>query len=198
MSCCIEMTDGGFYDTMELLPGKKEVAFYYRLNAPDEMLDISKSITLNTKMLDIIPMDGAIQISGENLKEQLINKTQLTHYVVSDLAPTETVFFNISGLSGKPVNLSRVFLIGFIGLLMISVIYALIRAQSNRSQSGTANVEKSDFTINDDSREKLLREIAILDEAFEAQQVEEKQYRRERKKLKSKLTTMDLKDITGK
>ncbi len=190
MSCCVEQIEDGFYDTMEIQPGKKEVVFSYRLDTPDEMLQIDKPVTISTASFDVFPMDPALQISSEQLTETPMSNSKFTRYAAAGLAPLSSISFQISGLTGKPLNLSALFLAGFFGLLLIGGGYVWLRSRSTSPKPGAEgeDLETTDADYESrQSREELIREIAELDEAYEGKKIEGKDYQERRNELKARL-----------
>ena len=189
MTCCVETTPDGFFDTMEFLPGRKEFVFSYRLDAPNESLDFIRRASLPTAMFDVIPVDPTIQISGNGFQTALLEGTQLTRYSRTDLTESETISFTITGLSGKPMNLSYVYLIAIAGFLLLAGGYVVFKTRRT-PPSPDMPTASSAVPERTEDPQKLIQEIALLDEAFEANEMEEEEYRIQREALKLRLQNL--------
>ncbi len=189
MSCCIEFEQSGFYDTMEFPPGKKQITYFYRIDAPEKTLKISKPITFSTMELDIIPLDPAIQITGPNIKETALTGTRTRMFVATGLNKASVLTLNISGLKGKPFNASYLFFGIFTGLLLIGFFMVYLKIKKNRrnvpeEKAIDAGIDKKA------ERERLVRKIALLDVSFESGELEESEYKRQREELKKQVKNL--------
>lgn len=191
MACCIINFEGGFYDTMELPPGRKEVVFSYHIDSPDSKLDITKPITLPTAALDVIPMTPDIGIESKDLKEASIGDTKLKRFAATGLyASPQTISFRVTGLAGQPFNWSYVILPAFLAILFIGG--AIVFFRTKREQPVITPPQKEKVVKSEESYKnvELIKAIALLDEAFENKLIEESHYREKRKELKESLTKL--------
>ncbi|RMF56748.1 MAG: hypothetical protein D6748_12760 [Calditrichaeota bacterium] len=186
MSCCIETVENGFYDTMEMLPGRKEIAFSYQLKAPDKTLTLSKEAPLFTRVFDVIPISNQLSIVGDGFQKTALEGTQFLRYTKVDIAPSEEISFVVEGLPGAPVQLRYWFL--FAGIIFTGSAIAFLYFR--RRKLGTPNPAQETSLSGElisKEREQLLEEIAKLDVAHEAGELEESEYRLRRNELKSLL-----------
>ncbi len=186
MSCCIETAPDGFYDTMEFLPGRKEFVFSYRIEAPEKVLNLTRTTSLPTTLIDVIPVIPGIQVKGNGFNPAPLEGTQLTRYSRSDIPKSEKITISIVGLPGKPVQTRYWFLAGVALLLLAAGGYMILKSRRTLAPQ-KAHPEMETDAKRNQTPEALIREIALLDEAYEANEIEEKEYRIRREELKGRL-----------
>jgi len=190
MSCCVEPGEGGFYDTMEILPGKKQIVFSYRINAPEEQISFTKQVTLPTKEFDLLLYGNAIKLTGTNLQElppQKFKDVDIKTYTTDNLEAGQQVDITLAGLSGKPTNWSNLALAIFAVILLLTV--TLIYFKQKKNNTNIPQIHEAEV-LDEDEREIILKKIIMLDEKFEAGEVMEKDYLIQREKLKNKLKAL--------
>jgi len=190
MSCCEEPGEGGIYDTMEILPGKKQIVFSYRIKAPEERISFTKQVTLPTKEFDILLYGNAVKLTGTNLQElppQKFKDVDIKTYTVDNLKAGQQVDINLAGLSGEPTNWSNLTLAIFAAILLLTGILIYIKQKKNNQ-----NILQTNETdvLDANEREIILKRIVMLDEKFEAGKIMEKDYLMQREKLKNKLRNL--------
>lgn len=194
MACCIEFEKGGFYDTMEFPPGKRQITYFYQIDAPDKTLKLSKPISFSVAEMDIIPLDPEIQVSGPGIRETSVAGTRARMFVASDLKAGANLELEISGLKGKPLNASFLFLGIFSFVLVVGMVVVLKKSRPKASEKDISSALSAPEPVDRiEERENLIREIALLDELFESGKLEAGEYRTRREVLKSQL--MNLKSI---
>lgn len=186
MSCCVEFEPGGFYDTMEFMPGMKKIVFAYRIEAPEQRLSVSKTLTLPTGELDVMATDRSVQISSSDLAEKPVQGVPVQRLVAENLNSGEQVNLNLAGLPGSPTNLGSVTLWTFLIVLIFFGLFVYTKLKRTRTAAGTEHEEIKPVA----DREGLLRQIAELDDRFEAGEIEESEYRINRSHLKNELETL--------
>ncbi len=190
MSCCIEPDEDGFYDTMEILPGKKQIVFSYKIKAPDEQVSFSKQLTIPTGEFGVLLYGSGANLTSSNLQEmppQNFEGTDIKTFTAENLIAGQQVDITLSGLSGEPADWSNYTLFIIAGVLLLAGIFIYFKQKKN-----TTNISQTDDTeVPDaDEREITLRKIVMLDEKYEAGEVIEKDYLLQREKLKNKLKTL--------
>ncbi len=191
MSCCVKITSDGLYDTMEFLPGRKEFVFSYRIDTPEKTLNLTRTIALPTRLIDIIPIIPAVQVKGSGFNPAPLEGTQLIRYSRSDIPKSEKITLSIVGLPGKPVQARYWFLGGMALLLLAAGGYVILKSRRTLAPQ-KAHPEMETDAKRNQNPEALIREIALLDEAFEANEIEEKEYRIRREELKERLQYMEM------
>ncbi|NOY78213.1 MAG: hypothetical protein GXO76_10140 [Calditrichaeota bacterium] len=188
MSCCIVFVPGGFYDTMELLPGKKEIYFSYIIKTPKKELDLIKPLTISTAVFDVFTDDPNIQLSGEGFSEIPVKGSKFRRFEARDFKPGQKIRLHITGLQGKPTDIGTILMIVFIAVLLFIVILVAKRIKRDKTLSVPSSPQK-DPSVSD----YFLRQIAELDEAFANQKLEESDYREKRKELLTMLEKLEKK-----
>ena len=178
MSCCVQYEEGGFYDTMEILPGRKDFIFSYLIRKKDKQLTFTKTITINTQTLDVLISGKNVRLSGEGVKEVPVNDPRFKRFKISPVRAGTELHLLITGLPGAPKDYSTLLLILF-GLLLIATcvfVYWRVKA-SERGKKHTINFPS------EPQQEWIVQKIAELDEAYEKKKISEKQYREKRAAL---------------
>ncbi len=186
MSCCVEFEAGGFYDTMEFMPGTKQIVFAYRIDAPKKNLSVTKAVTLPTGELDVMATDRSLQINSANLTEKAVQGMPVQRLVAQNLNSNEQVKINLAGLPGSPMNLGSIAFWTFLIMLFFFGLFVFTKLKRSGSEAGIENEEIKPVT----DRERVLGQIAELDERFEAGKLEESEYKKQRAQLKRVLGTL--------
>jgi hypothetical protein len=186
MECCIYGSEDGFTDSMPVVPGGREVAYSYLLNNTSGKYTFSKNIDYNIKSYDILVQGTGITVSSNRLTagEPLdIEGTPFTLHSGTDFAPGEIMVAQISGLpdTGSQGILLWVFLA--LGVLVGAFVFnRLLRGR--RPQP--AKVKESPEQI----KQRLLVEIARLNDDFENGKISEEVYGNLRAEKKAKLIAL--------
>ena len=153
---------------------------------------IVSSVTIQVpalRVLNVLIREGEVKLRGGNLQDQGVQDIQgsaFRTYNASGLAAGDTVSFQLSGnaagaasganllTASNPTSLGIG--LGALALVLLGAGYWYYRrARADETQTETA------------SPEELLQAIADLDDHFEAGEIDEGRYNRERAKLKAKL-----------
>ncbi len=189
MSCCVESDAGGFYDTMEIQPGGKQIAFSYRIKAIQKQISFTKQVTLPTKEFDVLLYGSNAVLTGIGLREmktQKFQNTDIKRFTAYNLKAGQRVVLNLAGLTGTPTNWSIFILAGIVVILLLTGIFIYFKQKKDKTIGlQTDSVE----IIDENEKEIIIRKIIALDEKFEAGNMEEKEYSSKREKLKNKLKT---------
>ncbi len=186
MSCCVEPANEGFYDTMEIQPGEKQVSFSYKIKAPEETINFTKKITLPVKEFDVYLFGGQATLSGNKLTklpDQIVENKVIKKYQALKLKNGDNVTINLAGLSGQPTDWSLIALIGVAGILLLAGIFVYQKQKKEKILVKEYSVDNLDT----DDREVILQRIIKLDEDYEAGKLDEAEYLIQRNKLKDKL-----------
>jgi hypothetical protein len=142
------------------MPGGRSVDFEQRVNYAVDAVNV------------LIPADGP-RISG--LQDQGVRDLggfAMRSYASDPLAPGDTLSFRISGSAAASSSLTTT-LIG--AAVLLGAVLVAARSQFNR---------KPIISEQPDERNSLLRTIAQLDDDFEAGQISEQDWKRQRRALK--------------
>jgi len=179
MECCIYNSEEGFVDSMSILPGGKEVAYSYKVDYSSGAYTFSRRVNYPTANFDLLVQGEGIKVASDQLtiEEPLsIEGILFNHLSGKELAPGSTLVVHLSGLpqtnnqgAVKWVVLTLIVLgagFGFVYLM-----------RKGRVQPVSP----------DQIRQRLLVEIAQLDDDFEAGKIPEAVYRRLRAETKAQL-----------
>jgi hypothetical protein len=186
MSCCILPEEGGFYDTMPVLPGKKEIVFSYFVDTPDKEYTLIKPITLKTTTLDILVGDPNLTVAGDRIVEMPVEQARFRRFVATHYQPGEVLKLQITGLSGKPLDVSTLLMVSF-GLILLAVLAIVSLKLRNRKSEPEERAQLARTAPSGEPEPDLITKLAELDIAFEANKLDEEQYRRQREELMNRL-----------
>jgi len=177
MECCIVNQPGVLLDTMAVPPGTREVAFSYP--ASGNKVQFQKPVAFPTESFTLLVQDMGAQVEAPGLtpgEPLVIGQASFARYDGLNLAPGQTLSFAVSGLPGPGLaaSLRWVLVVALVGALGSALVYALRRRPAPVKTAPQ-------------SRQELLLAIARLDEAFEAGQVPEAQYRQQRAQKMARL-----------
>jgi LPXTG-motif cell wall-anchored protein len=186
MECCIYSSEDGFVDSMPVLPGGREVIYAYKVSYNSGSYIFSPRVNYPIDDYDIL-------VQGEGTKvtsDQLITEGPLDmegilfqHVSGSDLVPGSTPVVSISGLPQTDnqgtvlwVIVALVVLVGGFGFS-----YQLRKKRFQPVRAGDSLDQK---------KQKLLIELAQLDDDFEDGKIPEEVYHRLRVEKKAQLVEL--------
>jgi len=174
--------DGLVASTEPVVPGNTDVSYLYNIAVPRSGWGMSLPVIYATSNVDLL-VDPALTLSGPGLtfrRSVTINKKVYRDYRGANLAPGTILNANIAPASSTSVTLY----LG-LGALLVLVVSAVgvPRILRRRRASGTGPAEGD----SPPERERLIEEIAALDEAHAAGSVEEDDYAARRAELKNRL-----------
>ena len=177
--------DGLVASTEPVVPGNTDVSYLYNIAVPRSGWGMSLPVIYATSNVDLL-VDPALTLSGPGLtfrRSVTINKKVYRDYRGANLAPGTILNANIAPASSTSVTLY----LG-LGALLVLVVSAVgvPRILRRRRASGTAPAEGD----SPPERERLIEEIAALDEAHAAGSVEEDDYAARRGELKNQLLSL--------
>lgn len=168
-------TASGFALTTPVLPGPNIYIYSYQVSYRSSRLDVSRDIAYPTALIEVI-LPGSLQISSPQLKTHAtlqIGGHNFDAIQSGNLTPGGPVRLDVSGLplAGTqllPLDSLRTQLL----LVAIVVAAALATVVVARRQAPAPAVA--------DERQQLLRQLARLEDRFEAGHVSRAEYARER------------------
>jgi hypothetical protein len=175
-------------DTVAVTPAGREISFSYKLPLASEKLDWT--FNYDVSRFDILTSDPTIKLAGDKITAQQplsINGNNYQDYSSEGLTRGNTVSASLNAASATSGSNSKwaFYLIVPIALAVAAIGIVVTRRKKNVPQS--VNLVSAE---NPDLKEKLLNEIAALDDSFEAGNIEEKEYQRLRSEKKRKLVTL--------
>jgi len=183
------VTNDGFVDRLPVRPGSmsSQVVFSYVLPY-DGRMDFSQPVSLPVEEGILIVPEGGPELSGEGLQDQgarEMSGTSVRTYSLGPVAPGGSVDFRLSGrlrVAGQPGNTLASVAIG-IGVLGVALIAAGLWWYRRPEPARVRPVQP----LESESRQMLLQQIADLDRARAAGQIEESDYQVRRAALKERV-----------
>lgn len=183
MECCVVVTDGSFSDTMPVVPGTKEVTYSYRVGYNSETYTLLGMLVYPTDRFDLLVQGESVDVSSEQLTSEDpldIEGTRFVHLSGENLARGTILRINLSSL---PKTDSQGAL-GWLALVLILLAVGFgLGYPLARKRFRPAMPEGS----LDQRRQRLLVDIAQLDDDFEGGKIAEEVYRRRRSESKAQL-----------
>lgn len=200
MSCCIYSNDSGFVDSMPVSPGTREIAYSYKVS-----YDSGEYLLL--RKADYPVADYYLLVQGEDIvitSDQLTREepfemggTLFSYFSASALAPGETLVADISGL----VQVGDQDVVTWVTLAVVVMVAGAVsgylfirkkRPQPVRQEANIGRKGQQPQPVAQEAnlgrkRQRLLVELARLDDDFEAGKIAEDNYRRQRQDVKARL-----------
>ena len=186
MECCIINSEDGFAETMPLQPGGKEVAYSYIVPYDSGKYTFSRMIDYPIANYDLLVQGEGIKVENDQLMmdDPLdIGGIRFNHLSGGDFAPGNAMVVRLSGLpeTGNQGTVKWVALALLVLIFAFSSGYLL-----KRKRAKPLRVAES----LDQRRQRLLVELAQLDDDFEVGKMEEEVYHRLRAKKKAQLVEL--------
>jgi hypothetical protein len=187
MECCIYVSEDGFVDSMPFFPGMKEILYSYTIDNDSDTYAFSKRVNYPTLSYNFLVQGSDIAVSSEQLapEEPLeVDGAQFTHLSGNNLVADDILLAQISGL---PVasNSASIILWTILAIVVLGGGFAIIYSVRKR-QPKPALVESNLEQV----KQKLLTQLAQLDEDYESGKISEEIYNRQRTEAKSQLLNM--------
>jgi len=183
MECCIYGSEEGFTDSMPVLPGTREVAYSYKVNYNSGTYTFSQDVNYPTTRYDFLFQGEGIEVTGDQLaagEPMDIDGTRFNHLSGSDFAPGDIVVAQLSGLP-ETSNQGTVIWVALV-LVVLTCGFSLgYLLKKKRLQP----VSPEDSL--DQRRQRLLIELAQLDDDFGGGKIPEEAYRKLRAVRKAQL-----------
>ena len=193
-------TDNGFDDSVPIRPGMMQAPIYlsYRVETALDAYSFARSYPYDTQWVNVFVQrdvtDREIQVSSDRFQEtdaETMEGETFLSWMASNIGVDESVGITVSGLhktdDSNIVVLAVSLGVGIPVVLLICVLgYILIRRRSGTEGESQPTLQSTDSTDDD----TLLREIADLDDQFEAGTIPKEEYDRLRAEKKAKLTEL--------
>lgn len=185
--------EGGFVDTLPLLPGRgsRQVLYRYAIPLTGSTVEFVRSLAYPATNVNALIADVGQQVSSPQLVNQGVRQTQNGNYIVlaaESVAANQEVRLRLTGLpvgtgastssvgSGLSERVVLFSLLGLVGLVAAGLAAWTVR----RQQASALQAEAA-------TAEDLLAALADLQAAHAAGQVSEAAYRDQRLRLKAQL-----------
>ena len=186
MGCCILKSEEGFTDTMPVLPGSKEIVYSYIVDYNSGTHTFSRNVNYPTVNYEFLVQGEGIMISSDQLTtgDPLnIDGIQFNHFLGNNFAPGDAVVVKLSGLP-ETSSQGAVIWAALALIVLVAGSGFVYRLRKRRLQP--ASPEDSPNQV----RQRLLVELAHLDDDFEAGKMPEESYRRLRAERKAQLVEL--------
>ncbi len=177
-------TDYGFADTASILPGEKRVVYTYGMPLGSGTTDIVQTIDYPTANFLLLVSDSgkSLTVSGLNEGEQVdVQGQKFRRWTGADLLPGDIIEirFEVPLLKGDYLKWAA-----FVFLILIVVLGLVYSYFSKESPDPAPNDNQDDLLHR---RQLLIKEIAELDDDYEASKIDEESYRKVREGKKEEL-----------
>lgn len=186
MDCCVFAAPGGLVDTMDVKPGMREIAYSYTIPYARRDLTIGRLLDYPTDRVEVFG-SAASQLRVTPLEAMPPVQTDqgtYTRFSSASLNPSAEVAISLSGLPLASSNTRRVALAAFAGIIAAALAYPLLRRRPAPSGAGRCQPQSRRTP---ETREQLVATIAALDDRFEAGEIAEADYHRQRERNKARL-----------
>ncbi len=187
MQCCVYGTEGGFADSMPFLPGSKEIAYAYKIDYGPEVHSFTWQVSYPVKRYDLLVQGAESVINSSSLSPTQpldIGGALFSHAQGGEFAPGDTVVYEITGLPGADNQNIILWVVLAVVALAFGTGFVLVRRnrQAQPVPAGGSSLEQQ--------QQKLMMEIARLDDAFEGGGISQKAYRSQRAEKKARLLSL--------
>jgi mono/diheme cytochrome c family protein len=185
------LTPQGFALLQPLRPGRGSAQVLFAFTLPyDRRLDFTQALLYPVDMVNVLVPEGGVRVQGDGLQDlgaQNVQGSLFYGYSAANLTAGETLAFR---LSGDPAGAASGLLavsnpVGvFFGVLVLGLVLAGGGYWWYHQRGRGGGRAADDLAAR---REALLAQIARLDDDFDAGDVDEREYARERARLKEDL-----------
>lgn len=184
MECCIYGSEDGFVDTMPVIPGGREVIYSYKVDYNSGKYEFSRYVNYPTYNYDLLVQgEGTKLISDQLITKETLNIDGIlfSHLSGAELARGDILSAKLSNLpeTGNQGSIKWVSLTLLLLILGFSFAYIM---RKRKLQPAKAEA------LPDNQR--LLAEIAQLDDDLESGKIDESIYRKLRAEKKSQLVLL--------
>jgi hypothetical protein len=212
-------TEDGWADTVPLRPGRSNTSLIAVYTLPyEDGLTFAHELHYNARNVSVILPDVGVELEGEGWTSQGAQEAMggsFISYARQDVPAGETLSLT---LSGEPTQLASPggagsavaprdenieLIIGAIALIVVLGAGVYVYRTRQLQEEADEYIYEDEYDYDDEygdeddgqlaadeEVDQLLQEIADLDEAYEAGEVEEAKYRAERQRLKEELKSL--------
>lgn len=174
----------GFWDKRPLRPGGNEVGYSYSLSLKSVKVDLTRPVDYNIARLDVVVPEGTLDITGSQLvadEPMTISGSVFSHYVAQDLAAGQDLTISVTRPGGGLIGTWLIFPGAFV-VIVAFVLFFLFR----RRRPAVAPAVRGAAP----HQQELLAGLAALDDRFDAGDIDEDAYRKQRDAMKKELTRL--------
>lgn len=184
MSCCIYNNEGGFVDSMAVLPGTKELSYSYDIGYKGAEYVFSRKVNYPTDDYHLLVQSPNTQVAGTRLAQAesvTIEGAQFNHFSGEKLAPGDVVTAQISGLPKSVDKSTLLWLLLALAVLGSGFSFFYLRSRRRPQPVRVSHAGQEEY---------LFAELARLDDNLEDGRIAEGVYRRVRAQKKAKLAEL--------
>ncbi len=185
-------TEHGFSDTESVMPGEKRVIFAYSMPTDSGAVTIEKNIIYPTdSFLLLVPeTKNGVDVTGLTADPEPVQMEKVNYFKWQgkDLKPGDKIMIKFKGTGGIAAYLDGYIKWAALGLILLLVGLGIL--YSSMGKGGAAKEKESGERERKellDKRSQLIRDIAALDDDFEAGKIDESRYHRLRDSMKEEL-----------
>jgi hypothetical protein len=186
MTCCVYDSEDGFVDTMPVFPGSSEAAYSYTVENNSGSYTFSRRVNYPTTSFDFLVQGEGVKVTSDQLMpgETIdIEGIWFNHSSSQNLAPGDILTIQLSGLpESSNQGIVKWATPVLIGLLVGAGFVYLRRKRRLQPVSPEDSLDRR--------RQKLLVELAQLDDDFGSGKIPEESYRRLRAERKQQLVEL--------
>ncbi|MFC2059769.1 hypothetical protein ACFLTZ_01585 [Chloroflexota bacterium] len=178
-------TAGGFADTMAVLPGMKEVAYSYKVSLNSATYTLRRAVYYPTASFDFLVQGENTEVTSNQLTmaEPLdIKGVQFSHFTSQAFVPGDVLTITLSGLSKVGNGNSSMAIWAVLALVVLVCGFVALKLIKKKKLQLVGAEDTSN-----QKKQRLLSELAQLDDDFEAQSIPEATYRQQRALKKAEL-----------
>jgi hypothetical protein len=169
----------GYFDAV--IPGNAAVQLTIRYELPNDAA-FDRNFAYPVGSINVLIESGAFTVSGDQLVDQgalPVQGSTYQQYAAGALSAGGRLAFRLSGGASNTI-----LIVGAAAALVIAGGgFVFLRKRGSKPAAPSRKTAGAD-------RERLLDQIAALDDAFDAGEIREADYRRQREKLKQRLVQM--------
>lgn len=187
MSCCVVPGDQGFFDTMPVLPGVKNIAYYYQVSYGSGEYMYSQRVNYPIIEFTLLIQGESVEVvsdwlvQGETREDSQGDRYEL--FSGSDFAPGDILVARFSNLPS--INNQMTIIWAVLALTLVAGTFGVgYRLRKKRSQPVSPKGSP------EQKRRRLLVELAGLDDDFEAGKIPEESYHQRRAAKKAELVEL--------
>ncbi|MBI2853159.1 MAG: hypothetical protein HYX84_08720 [Chloroflexi bacterium] len=189
MNCCVLPSQSGFADTMPILPGEREVIYAYRVPYSGQTFDFVKTVNYPLDQFNLLVQGNGITISGDKLTSQgplSMGGATYAYSVAEGLFPGTALTATLSGLPGSTSQKAVIIWVAGALILLTAGSAVVYRRSRTKPQSQPVRIDND----SEQRQEKLLLELAQLDDDFAAGRTPEAAYQKQRAMKKAQLVKL--------
>ncbi len=186
MECCTYDSEEGFVDTMPVLPGDKLVTYSYKLDYSSGAYTFSQGMYYPTAAYSLLVEGESTKVASDRLTAEGLMEYEgslFNHLSGANLAPGDILDIRLSGLPQATNQASIMWVVLAVVILGAASGFIYLK-RKGRLQPVS---HEDDFA---QRRQRLLVELAQLDDDFEAGKIQEESYHRLRSAKKTQLVEL--------